>query len=151
MATGRFYRCTSCDQQTPIVALFSALKAWASAKGPPACMVCGAAQNLYLEFPFAFSPPVSMQVLQVFRPTEGDAAARWNDSTEREVAFHPFLVIAERRDPNQAASRTAWLPYWHTMHVAGKTTTKYGQWAPNMNIGLFDELITQAREEGYLG
>jgi hypothetical protein len=43
-----------------------------------------------------------------------------------------------------------WLPYWHTEEKGGMVKKKAGQWAPAMNVYLFECLIGQARRKGYL-
>ena len=70
---------------------------------------------------------------------------QWQDG-DRDVIFYPFLVILER----DGTERAAWLPYFHVVRSGKKTVRKYGQWAPFMSIGLFEDLLRQAHEAGYL-
>jgi len=70
----------------------------------------------------------------------------WEESRERTVTFCPFLVVTKREGRDQAI----WLPYWHLIQDDEKVNHKYGQWAPLMDLKLFEDLLTQARCAGFL-
>jgi hypothetical protein len=59
------------------------------------------------------------------------------------VTFYPFLVITER-----PGGRAAWLPFWHI--IGEREELKYGECPPYMELQLFVDLVTQARDAGYL-
>jgi hypothetical protein len=84
------------------------------------------------------------KVLAAFLPRAPDV---WQQKDERWVTFYPFLVVMERTD-NQA--RAFWLPYWHAVEGTTTREIKYGQWAPFLNKPLFEDLIAQVREGGYV-
>jgi len=52
---------------------------------------------------------------------------------------------------NQEFGRTVWLPYFHVLvEGTAKEKIKYGQYAPYLGLGLFINLVEQARQAGYL-
>jgi hypothetical protein len=62
------------------------------------------------------------------------------------VTFYLFLIVTKREGRDKAV----WLPYWHVTQDGEKKTIKYGQWAPFMDMELFEDLLSQARSAGYL-
>ena len=98
-----------------------------------------------LSFDFALDvPDKNAEVLASFLPDL--LKDPWPDSHRRTVTFYPFLVVAKREGRDQAA----WLPYWHVIQDGERKSRKYGQWAPFMDMKLFEGLLTQARNAGFL-
>ena len=87
------------------------------------------------------------KVLDVFAGTYEGNVSSWKDG-ENDVYYYPFLVITESAN----GTRGAWLPYWHVTEDASghRTATKYGQWAPSMDLSLFSDLVGKARARGYV-
>jgi hypothetical protein len=144
MATHHTFRCPECQEETRKSRLFGAVKAVAE-RSKPACRRCGAETALHLTFDSALDVPhKKAEVLAGFHPRPPE---RWRDSSGRTVKFYPFLVVTKREGRDQAV----WLPYWHVVRDGGKRTLKYGQWAPYMDMELFEDLLSQARNDSYLG
>jgi hypothetical protein len=111
----------------------------------PECRRCGDSTVLHLSFDFALDVPhKKTEVLASYHP---DPLEQWCDSGGRKVMFYPFLVVMKREERDQAV----WLPYWHVVRDGEKDNFKYGQWAPFMDMKLFKDLLSQARDDGYLG
>ena len=143
MATSRRFECPACGSRQAADQLFEALLQVAQHR-TPICALCETSQNLHLNFEFGLNASEKDQVvLGAFLPRERET---WNDGDSK-VTFYPFLVVTHRigRD------RAAWLPYWHTVENGPRSKTKYGQWAPAMDMHLFVDLVDQAREAGLLG
>ncbi len=105
---------------------------------------CGAETALHLSFDFALDVPhKKTEVLASFHPRPLE---HWCDSGGRTVTFYPFLIVTKREGRDQAV----WLPYWHVVEGGEKVNRKYGQWAPFMDMKLFEDLLSQARNAGYL-
>jgi hypothetical protein len=110
----------------------------------PECRCCGASTDLHLSFDFALGvQDNNAKVLGSFYPRPPED---WTDSSGRTVTFYPFLIVTKREERDQAV----WLPYWHVVRDGKKKTLKYGQWAPFMDMKLFEDLLSQARNAGYL-
>jgi hypothetical protein len=110
----------------------------------PACRRCGASTALHLSFDFALDVPhKNAEVLASFYPHPPED---WRDSSGRTVTFYPFLIVTKREGRDQAV----WLPYWHVIRDGEKENLKYGQWAPFMDMKLFKDLLSQARNAGFL-
>jgi hypothetical protein len=88
-------------------------------------------------------PHKNAEVLASFYPHQLE---RWCDSGGRKVTFYPFLIVTKREERDQAV----WLPYWHVVRNGEKVNRKYGQWAPFMDMKLFEDLLSKARDAGYL-
>lgn len=143
MATHRFFRCPVCREQKRAKSLFSALKAVAD-NSTPKCPQHATPMSLNLSFDFALDASgKNSVVIASFYPHPPE---QWEDSRERTVTFCPFLVVTKREERDQAI----WLPYWHLIQEDEKTNHKYGQWAPLMDMELFEDLLTQARCAGFL-
>jgi len=142
MATGRFHVCPKCGEKYWAASLFDSLLAVALGK-LPACTKCATSAALHLSFAWGFDAGTFQSiVLDAFLP---DEPVKWTDKSGREVTFYPFLVITEGK-----GERVAWLPYWHVVRGKGGEQKKYGQWAPCMDLGTFEELVAKARSKGYL-
>jgi hypothetical protein len=137
------FRCPSCGEETRKSRLFDAVKAVADGSEPE-CHRCGASTDLHLSFDFALCvEDRDAKVLASFYPHQLE---EW-PCEGRTVTFYPFLVVAKREGRDQAV----WLPYWHVVRDGeNKTFKKYGQWAPFMDMKLFNDLLSQARNDGYL-
>lgn len=142
MTAHHAFRCPACGEETRWRILFNALRAVAE-QNVPACR-CGASTALHLPFEFALDvPDKNAEVLASFLPHQLEY---WQDSRGRTVTFDPFLVITKREGHDQAV----WLPNWHVIRDGEKERRKYGQWAPFMDMKLFEDLLTQARSTGFL-
>jgi hypothetical protein len=142
MTTHHKFRCPECGEETRKSTLFGALKAVAQ-HSEPACR-CGASTTLHLSFDFALDVPhKKAEVLASFYPHPPEP---WTDSSGRTVKFYPFLIITKREGRDQGV----WLPYWHVIRDGEKEILKYGQWAPFMVMKLFEDLLSQARNAGFL-
>jgi len=109
----------------------------------PACRSCGASTDLHLSFDFALCvQDKDAKVLASFYPHQLE---EW-PCEGRTVTFYPFLIVTER----EGRDRAVWLPYWHVVRDGGKDNPKYGQWAPFMDMELFEDLLSQARNDGFL-
>jgi hypothetical protein len=96
---------------------------------------------LHLSFDFALGvQDKNAEVLASFYPHQPED---WRGGT---VTFYPFLIVTKREGRDKAV----WLPYWHVTQDGEKKTIKYGQWAPFMDMELFEDLLSQARSAGYL-
>lgn len=142
MATERFYLCPKCGRKSRPGLLFDALLAVALGE-LHTCDQCGTNVALHLSFPWGLDAgPFKCVVLDAFLP---DEPVRWSDKNGREVTFYPFLVIL-----GGEGGREAWLPYWHIVRGKGQEQKKYGQYAPDMDLSTFQELLTKAQTKGYL-
>jgi hypothetical protein len=143
MATRYTFQCPACKKETKRKeTLFGALRA-VSEQNLPVCY-CGASTTLHLSFDFALNASgKNSVVLASFYP---DPLETWLNSFGRTVTFYPFLVVTKREGRDQAV----WLPYWHGVRDGEKERYKYGQWAPFMDMELFEDLLTQARNAGFL-
>ena len=141
MATRHTFRCPACEEETPERTLFAALKAVADNR-KPACRGCGDDSTaLHLSFDFALGvQDKNAEVLASFYPHPPED---WRGGT---VTFYPFLIVTKREGRDKAV----WLPYWHVTQDGEKENLKYGQWAPFMDMELFEDLLSQARSAGYL-
>jgi len=109
----------------------------------PACRSCGASTDLHLSFDLALCvQDKDAKVLASFYPHQLE---EW-PCEGRTVTFYPFLIVTER----EGRDRAVWLPYWHVVRDGGKDNPKYGQWAPFMDMELFEDLLSQARNDGFL-
>ena len=143
MATTRYYLCPRCQSKVGAGSLFDALLT--VSKSSPRCESCASTEELHVVFEFgleAGSP--DCKILHSFLPQEPIC---WSQADSSKVTFYPFLVILQRADDD---SHSFWLPYWHVVENKGTTKKKYGQWAPFMDACLFESLVGQAREKGYL-
>jgi hypothetical protein len=142
MATRHKFRCPACGEETRKSRLFDAVKTVAE-DNMPACRRCGASTDLHLSFDVALCvQDKKAKVLASFYPHRPE---EW-PCEGRKVTFYPFLVVAKREGRDQAL----WFPYWHVVCDGEKVDLKYGQWAPFMDIELFEDLLSQARNAGYL-
>ena len=142
MATARVYVCPNCGRQPEWPSLFAALQRLAEGCITP-CPKCRTGMQLQLTFDFALGATGKDTVaIASFLPKP---PPQWKDA-DRDVILYPFLVILEREE----TKRAAWLPYFHVVRSDKKTTCKYGQWAPFMDITLFEDLLRQAHEAGHL-
>jgi hypothetical protein len=136
MATDWIHICPECGERI-WESLFDSLIAVASTK-LPVCDKCSKSMPLHLSFSWKLSTGSFGCIARAaFVP---DQSVHWRDKG-RKVEFHPFLVIVEGKD-----GQYVWLPYWH--RVGGKP--KYGQWAPCMDISIFESLIEKAKSKGYV-
>ena len=147
MATIREVHCKSkkCGHKRPVGPLLDFLLNVANDR-KETCHKCNGPVRTYLKFDFGLDGSDSAcDLLDCFHPNPLES---WIDQKGNRVTFYPFLVILERHNRKQAA----WLPYWHIVEdVKGKRKTKYGQWAPFMDLSLFQDLLKQAQAKGYLG
>ncbi len=142
MTTRHTFRCPACGGETRVSTLFGALKAVAE-HSEPACRLCGASTALHLSFALALGVgDKDAEVLASFYPHPPED---WPDSG-RTVTFYPFLVVTQR----EGRDRAVWLPYWHVVRDGEKENLKYGQWAPFMDMKLFEDLLAQAHNAGFL-
>jgi hypothetical protein len=96
---------------------------------------------LHLSFDFALGvQDKNAEVLASVYPHQPED---WRGGT---VTFYPFLIVTKREGRDKAV----WLPYWHVTQDGEKENLKYGQWAPFMDRELFEALLSQARNAGYL-
>jgi hypothetical protein len=138
-----FYRC-KCPKPTYPWRHFDALRDFS--ESVPHCDVCGDIRELRAKFTFGLEGGTDQifKVRAVFLPHTAEC---WKKENGARVCFHPFLVVLESANGGTAF----WLPYWHTEELEnGTMKTKAGQWAPLMDSRLFESLIGQARERGYL-
>lgn len=154
MATGRWYSCPNCQRKEWAGSLFQALK-WLVKKTDEhrlgdeclkedgtLCLKCKSSLQLELKFDFALGAKgKEVTALASFLP---DPLPEWKDDNKQRVVFYPFLVITEGE-----FGKAVWLPYFHVVGDE-KPRVKYGQWAPYMGIGLFESLLKQARDRGFL-
>jgi predicted RNA-binding Zn-ribbon protein involved in translation (DUF1610 family) len=142
VATRHKFRCPECGEETRKSALFGAVKAVAD-HSEPACPRCGASTALQLSFDFALDVQhKDAKVLASFYPNRLE---EW-PCEGRTVTFYPFLIVTKREGRDQAV----WLPYWHVVRDGEKENLKYGQWAPFMDMELFEDLLSRARNAGFL-
>jgi hypothetical protein len=144
MATHHKFRCPACGEETRKSRLFDAVKTVAEDR-KPACRRCGGSTDLHLSFDFALGvQDKNAEILASFYPHPPEDWCLV--SGRRTVTFYPFLVVTNREGRDQAV----WLPYWHVVQTGEKVNLKYGQWAPFMDMELFEDLLSQARNAGYL-
>jgi len=143
MATKRYFTCKRCGRVPMNRRLFDSLLA--IAKGSlEKCPKCQGPIQLQLEFGFGLDVTHSEVTVQAcYCPKKPE---KWKDSKKRSVTFYPFLVITDRHGRDEAA----WLPYWHVVDDGKKKSRRYGQWAPFMDMAIFEDLLAQARKDGYL-
>ena len=142
MTTHHYFRCPGCGEETRKSRLFDAVKNVAE-DNKPACRSCGASTDLHLSFDLALCvQDKDAKVLASFYPHQLE---EW-PCEGRTVTFYPFLIVTER----EGRDRAVWLPYWHVVRDGGKDNPKYGQWAPFMDMELFEDLLSQARNDGFL-
>jgi hypothetical protein len=140
VTTHHTFRCLECEEEPRKSTLFGAVKAVAD-HSEPACHRCGASTSLHLSFDFALGvQDKNAEVLANFYPHQPED---WQGGT---VTFYLFLIVTKREGRDKAV----WLPYWHVTQDGEKKTIKYGQWAPFMDMELFEDLLSQARSAGYL-
>ena len=144
MTTRHKFRCPECPEETRKKStLFCAVKAVAD-NSKPACRRCGGSTDLHLSFDFALGvQDNNAKVLGSFYPRPPED---WTDSSGRTVTFYPFLIVTKREERDQAV----WLPYWHVVRDGEKVIRKYGQWALFMDMELFNDLLSKARNAGFL-
>lgn len=142
MATTRRWVCPECRKSRPAERLFDALLA--ISKGHrPMCDDCRTPYQLCMKFDFGLGAHHSDCVVSdSLVPTRLET---WRDGVGNKVTFYPFLVVLRRLKRDMAI----WLPYWHLVG-GSRRIMKYGQWAPFMDLHLFEDLLSQAREKGYL-
>jgi hypothetical protein len=143
MATGRWYKCPCGYQRPKQPALLGALQNLAKKKMPP-CPNCQTSMELHLKFDLALGAKGKDAVgLASFFPS----SVQW-ENAGHQVDFYPFLVILKRSNGKHAV----WLPYFHRDRdpKKSKPVIKYGQWAPFMELQLFEDLLGQARQAGLL-
>ena len=144
MATKRFWKCPGCRNETKANGLFDALLGVAKGKRHQ-CSCCETPCDLDLKFDFGLGAKDShCTVLGCFLP---ESLQKWpDDNTGQRVTFYPFLVVLHRHPHRKAI----WLPYWHLVGDGEAVTKKYGQWAPFMDLTLFNSLVAQARDAGHV-
>lgn len=143
MATARKLVCEKCQSSEDAGPLFDALEQLGKKEVPP-CKTCKAARQIHLVLDFGLDAGGKESIaLAAFLPTKLDS---WKDSKARDVTFHPFLVITA----GSGGDRAVWMPYWHIVIEGNKRISKYGQWAPYMDLGLFVDLVDQATASGLL-
>ncbi len=143
MATDAYFQWTSCpDYSYP--GMFEGLREIAENRVAP-CAKCGASRKFHLDFNFATdgSGPRRCTVINAFLPS---ARPKWRQGKEF-VEFFPFLVFL---DQPKSYDRGVWLPYWHVKGPKGRTRPVFGQWAPFMDLALYNDLVAQARAAGCL-
>jgi hypothetical protein len=140
VTTHHTFRCPECEEEPRKSTLFGAVKAVAD-HSEPACRRCGASTTLHLSFDFALGvQDKNAEVLASFYPHQPED---WRGGT---VTFYPFLIVTKREGRDKAV----WLPYRHVTQDGEKKTLNYRQWAPFMDMELFEYLLSQARNAGYL-
>lgn len=143
MATQRYYCCTNvnCKKEFWIPRLFDALLSKSEMK-EQTCPECSAPTKIRLKFPFGLDAGEHVsEVLDAFTSQQS-----WDDSNGDKVTFCPFIVVT--RDVINS-TKCIWMPYWHTVDKNGQKKIKYGQWAPYMDLELFNKLYKQALDKGY--
>jgi hypothetical protein len=111
----------------------------------PECRRYGTSTTLHLTFDFALGvQDKDAEVLASFHPCPPEDWCLV--SGKRTVTFYPFLVVTKR----EGGDRAVWLPYWHVVGDGEKVERKYGQWAPFMDMELFEDLLAQARNKSFL-
>lgn len=155
MATKRSFICKKCNSTKKIGSLFDDLNDAAAGKYPSPCN-CGGLMELHLEFPFGLNASDKKctvrgvylpHKLEQWKDKDGPhKLEHWKDKDGSKVTFYPFLVVLYRVERKTNA---IWMPYWHLVKRGGKTIKKYGQWAPCMDLHLFESLIDQARANGW--
>ena len=143
MATKCIVKCSSC--QTPAIddTLFATLLRIAD--DPTAKCKCGGTRTISLAFDFGLGATDKVSDIEaVFHPRPLES---WQDKDGSKVTFFPFLVVLKRTGRHSAI----WMPYWHIVESEdGKKKQKYGQWAPYMDASLFESMLQQARQAGFL-
>lgn len=148
MATRREYFCKTCRMLVWAGSFFNALKN-AAENHVPACPECGGDRTLRLTFELGEGVgPRSWDVVHAFFPSKKlpYESVHWPKEDGTPVTFYPFLVVLGKPDHEEETS--VWLPYWHLEQNGDKTRYKYGQWAPLMEMAIFEDLLRQARDAG---
>jgi hypothetical protein len=144
VGTSRYFVCKKCNKREWAGSLFDALRAIANDKGPD-CLQCSSPRRLELGFTFGLGlGSYEYHVVDCYLP---DRITTWNDKEDCKVEFFPFLIILKG---SQTEETDIWLPYWHLHHRLGGIRTKYGQWAPFMNIMTYKQLQAKAQKDGHL-
>lgn len=143
MSTSRYLVCEQCGKKEWAGSLFGALRGIAEGVGSD-CPECNSLRQLELTFEFGLNAgSFEYHVIDCYLP---DNITTWNDTDGCKVEFFPFLVVLGGTQHEEAI----WLPYWHLHHRSDKVRTKYGQWAPLMNISTYKQLQTKAQRDGHL-
>ncbi|MGB9921104.1 MAG: hypothetical protein ACPLPT_10370 [Moorellales bacterium] len=128
--------------------LFDLLKDHAEGKRVQ-CVSCNHDLDIHLEFQFGMAVGTQdYRLLEAFYASYDGQICTWKDA-ENIVEFYPFLVILAAVQEERGIG--VWLPYWHIVldQNGQRRETKYGQWAPFMDIDLFQDLVARARAKGY--
>lgn len=113
----------------------------------PVCAECGARTELQLRFQFGLGAGACpVRVLSAFCPDEPPS---WENDGSR-ITFYPFLVVVSPLESGYENDTSIWLPYWHLVRTEVSDIPKYGQWAPFMDQGIFEELRSKAVAAGLL-
>ena len=144
MSTSRYFACKKCSKKEWAGKLFNALRA--SAEGESFdCPECNSLRQLELTFTFGLGAgSYEYHVVDCYLP---DDITTWEDGEGCKVEFFPFLVVLGGTQHTETA---IWLPYWHLHYRPDKVRTKYGQWAPIMNIATYKQLQAKAQRDGHL-
>jgi hypothetical protein len=147
LATQRFFKCPECGLIDSAQRMFDSLAKFVDGDISK-CKKCGKEMKLHLHFPFKLGASEWKCVVKdAFLPRE---KIMWKDG-EKNVEFCPFLVVLLTEDSSvDTAPTKVWLPYWHITNDKNGEQQKAGQWAPNMDISAFEDLVSQAKEKGYL-
>jgi hypothetical protein len=141
MATIRKFVCSKCETKTNAGSLFNALRSIAN-KQHPKC-ANGHDAKLHLTFPFGLGIGLAPCTVQAaYLPNR---APNWKNGRYK-VQYFPFLVVVKFDDSKLLGF---WMPYWHVEHRP-KKYVKYGQWAPQMEAGLFIDLVEKVKADGFL-
>ena len=144
MSTSRYFVCKQCGKKEWAGRLFSALRTIAEGAGTD-CPECNSLRQLELTFNFGLGAgPYEYHVVNCYLP---ENISTWPDDNGCKVEFFPFLVIL---GGTQYGETAIWLPYWHLHHQSDKVRTKYGQWAPLMDIVTYKQLQAKAQRDGHL-
>jgi len=144
MSTSRYFVCEQCGKREWAGSLFGVLRGIAEGAGSD-CPECGSLRQLELTFKFGLDAgSYEYHVIDCYLP---DNITTWYDADGCKVEFFPFLVVLRGTQHEETA---IWLPYWHLHHQSDKVRTKYGQWAPFMNIVAYKQLQTKAQRDGHL-
>ena len=145
MATSRYLFCPSCSKRLSTgETLFQTLKRIAENRSQK-CKHCEKDLNLHLDFKFGLGASHNECIVDAaFYP---QSLEKWSDRGAK-IAFYPFLVVLHRI----GRSKAIWLPYWHLVEKpkAKRPLEKYGQWAPCMDLHLYESLHNQARKANLL-
>jgi hypothetical protein len=144
VGTEHWFTCDKCGWEGGPNTMFEGLFSLAKSDLP----VCGECKNK-AKYLFKFELGLEAgddesEAIAAFLPDDRD---KWTKKNDDAVEFFPFLVVL-RDCSNQ--EHFHWLPYWHVVRTKGGTQTKYGQWAPMIRSGAFQNLIKQAHDAGFL-